>query len=271
MQMISEDSSYVLSAIGLLLSRPGEMLDRVRNRLEIATAQQGPQVSPYLPDDGAHVRFHELLRTPLECSIGGEFTLLWQTVIRTLAGDSRDRRVVAGHGHDADVAFSRLVWCATRHLVPLNVVETGVARGITSRFILEALRRNGSGQLWSIDLPPMQNGWRQQSGVAVPAELRDRWTYLRGSSRRLLPTLLNRLGQIDLFIHDSLHTPANMHFELSLAWDALRRGGVLIADDIEGNASFAEFVAVHTDSRPFVARHEHKRGMFGVAVKVEGT
>jgi hypothetical protein len=34
-----------------------------------------------------------------------------------------------------------------------KVVETGVAHGVTSRFILEALSRNGDSHLWSIDLP----------------------------------------------------------------------------------------------------------------------
>jgi hypothetical protein len=37
----------------------------------------------------------------------------------------------------------------------LALVETGVAHGITSRFVLEALQRNGGGRLWSIDVPPL--------------------------------------------------------------------------------------------------------------------
>ena len=55
----------------------------------------------------------------------------------------------------------------TRHLKPRKVVETGVAHGVTSRFILEALKRNGQGHLWSIDLPPLERSWRQEVGVAV--------------------------------------------------------------------------------------------------------
>jgi len=41
-----------------------------------------------------------------------------------------------------------------------------------------------------------------------PTRLRPRWTYLRGSSRRRLPSLVRELEGIDPLIHDSMHTPA---------------------------------------------------------------
>ena len=44
-----------------------------------------------------------------------------------------------------------------------KVVETGVAHGVTSRFILEALERNGRGFLWSIDLPPLEKVGKSRS------------------------------------------------------------------------------------------------------------
>jgi hypothetical protein len=56
----------------------------------------------------------------------------------------------------------RAIWCLILHLDLKYAVETGVAHGITSRFVLEALARNGSGQLWSIALPPMESPWKSQ-------------------------------------------------------------------------------------------------------------
>jgi hypothetical protein len=35
-----------------------------------------------------------------------------------------------------------------------KVVETGVAHGVASRFVLKGPIRNGGGCLWRIDLPP---------------------------------------------------------------------------------------------------------------------
>ena len=68
------------------------------------------------------------------------------------------------------------------------------------------MEHNGYGTLWSIDLPDLRLAWQGGLSLAVPAELRTRWTYVRGSSRRLLPAVLADLGQIQLFLHDGLHT-----------------------------------------------------------------
>jgi hypothetical protein len=54
----------------------------------------------------------------------------------------------------------------------------------------------------------------RQTGIAVPGRLRAAWTYVRGSSRRRLPSLVTELEAIDIFIHDSMHTTHNLTFEL---------------------------------------------------------
>jgi len=98
------------------------------------------------------------------------------------------------HGwNDGGAGFLPAIWCLIRHLRPVNVVETAVAHGMTSRFIQEALETIGAGKLWSIDRPPLNPMTRQKVGVAV-RQTRvpvDRWTYIAGTSRRPLPTLLS--------------------------------------------------------------------------------
>ena len=50
-----------------------------------------------------------------------------------------------------------------------KVIETGVARGVTSRIILEAMALIGSGHLWSVDLPhPLAPRASQRDSMAVP-------------------------------------------------------------------------------------------------------
>jgi predicted O-methyltransferase YrrM len=56
--------------------------------------------------------------------------------------------------NDGDPAFLQAIWRLIRRLNAAKVVETGVAHGLTSRIILEAL--NSRGHLWSIDLPPVR-------------------------------------------------------------------------------------------------------------------
>ena len=77
--------------------------------------------------------------------------------------------------------------------------------------------------------------------MAVPEDLRSRWTYVRGTSRRRLPGLVRKLQRVDLFIHDSLHTARNTCFELGTVWPALPPGGVAVVDDIDRNLGFSRF------------------------------
>jgi predicted O-methyltransferase YrrM len=155
------------------------------------------------------------------------------------------------------IAHSRPRPSLTHHLKPANVVETGFARGITSRFVLEALAENGSGHLWSIDLPPqIASDLNDQVGAAVPETLRTRWTYIHGSSRRRLPRLLARLPAIDLFVHDSRHSERNLLFELEHAWRSLRRGGVVVSDDVDLNCGFHAFRARYSRHQELVCHAE---------------
>jgi hypothetical protein len=157
------------------------------------------------------------------------------------------------------------------HTRPEVVVETGVARGVTSRIVLEALRKNDLGHLWSIDLPfPFDHRLHAQTGVAVTDECRARWSYLEGTSRERLPKLVAEVGHVEVFIHDSLHTAKNTVFELEQVASALSPGGVLLVDDIRMHKGFAAFTKRHSGYHTIICRHADEIGMFGIAVKTAG-
>ena len=235
---------------------------------------------PYHVDEGWEQRLHEAIGAPWPCSATDAFWDLWPQVMQVFAeqGLEPGRGAFAGWG-DGEPGLVRAVWCLVRHLRPSKVVETGVARGITTRFVLEAFEANGHGHLWSVDLPPVSPApAREQIGMAVPDRLRNRWTYVRGSSRRRLAKLLAQTGQIDVFIHDSKHTQRNLLFELGLAWNALRPAGVVIADDIDLNCGFHVFQSAHETATSLVCHAEPLRpdigrqddlGVFGVTRKAQ--
>ena len=50
-------------------------------------------------------------------------------------------------------AFFIPLYFLVRELKPEKIIETGVHRGVSSLFILQALEDNGKGELYSIDLP----------------------------------------------------------------------------------------------------------------------
>ncbi|MDN5698624.1 MAG: class I SAM-dependent methyltransferase [Rubrobacter sp.] len=78
--------------------------------------------------------------------------------------ESRVREMLGGISEEdpfetrwtADVVFARSCYLLCRLRKPEAVVETGVAHGVSSAFLLAALRVNGGGELHSVDLPPLR-------------------------------------------------------------------------------------------------------------------
>lgn len=151
------------------------------------------------------------------------------------------------------------LYALCRSLKPYVVVETGVGLGASSTFILQALQDNGFGQLYSIDLPQAtypsdagininESAYTSQTdlpGCLIPDHLRKDWVLLLGKSRDKLLPLCRRLGEIDLFFHDSEHTHQNMIDEYDTVWPYLREHGILASHDIDWNGAFTEFTEKH--------------------------
>ena len=150
------------------------------------------------------------------------------------------------------------LYALLRELQPEVAVETGVCNGFSTAFLLLALARNDRGRLYSIDLPEVAGEnyepgtfWEGKGGAAIPpgkepgwtipAELRARWELTTGRSDEQLLRLLERLGPIGFFMHDSEHSYECMAFEFRTAWPAVEPGGLLVADDWNWNDAWSEF------------------------------
>lgn len=248
---------------------PIDAAERVRERFAVARQKPHPPIG-LRPDLAWEERLHEFLGTRWPCDMQTAFGLVWQSILKSLElqGLEAGRGAYCGWD-DADPGFARTAWCLTRHAAPSAVVETGVARGLTSRVILEALTANGAGRLCSIDLPPAAPDpfTARQRAAAVSERLKRRWTLVHGSSRRRLPRLLDELGRIDLFVHDSRHSHRNVCFELTRAWGALREGGFLLVDDVHHHDAFLPCVERFGEPPSIVCPSDDRRGLFGVIRK----
>jgi hypothetical protein len=157
------------------------------------------------------------------------------------------------------------LYCLVRLLKPSVAIETGVLHGLTSRYILRALERNGDGKLISIDLPSYhETGPSNKDGyndtlppkrepgwiVTDPAALA-RWQLVMGSTTEKLSPILAEHRHLGIFLHDSEHTHATMSFELASAWQRLDPGGLAICDNVDSNTAFFDF-CVDVDRQPFV-------------------
>lgn len=251
-------ASVLRRLLTISVTDPGHAWDQARKVFH----RGGPPIEVhYEPDGDCERTIHGLLNADFPCPDQERFRRLWGDIEAELSAGSE-----LGLGLDADRAFAQALWCIVTHSGATRVVETGVARGISSRVILEAMRRNGSGHLWSIDLPPLRDPWWSEAAAAVPSRLREDWTYVRGDSKRLLPRILRQAGHIDLFVHDSVHDDEYMRFEIEHGAAALRAGGLMVVDDITHSRAYGCLVAARSMGS-CTCRHAEKESMFGVVLK----
>jgi Methyltransferase domain len=258
---------WAWGATRLLLRDPGDGLDRAFVRIRRRRTGGRPAWHDYPAEANGHRRLHQLMGWDWPCQFTGEFESLWHEVVASMRAQGLSvGRGSYGGWDDADAGLARLLWCLVRNLRPPKVVETGVARGLTSRVILEALELTGDGHLWSIDLPATDGNLRAEVGTAVPGNLYPRWTFLGGTSRRLLPGLLAQIQPVELFVHDSSHTNRNVRFELERAWASIEHGAV-VADDIQQTPAFHTFSRRRPAAACFAAEADDRRALIGVALK----
>jgi predicted O-methyltransferase YrrM len=145
-------------------------------------------------------------------------------------------------------AQADIFYVLTRVLRPAVFVETGVASGSMTSFILAAINRNGFGMLYSFDIPTKAGertmDWtvkdESEVGFLIPQAYRQRWKLTFGDSTYELPRAFEG-KQIDCFFHDSDHTYEHMTFEYAFAAKHLAPGGLILSDDTSMNDSFFRY------------------------------
>ena len=183
--------------------------------------------------------------------------------------------------YDANRTICERYFAYVRKYKPRVLVQTGVHNGVCTLVILEALRINGQGTLYSISDPEEEKPLRpvnfkdgvgydysgsttvargrpssaepgsyavppgKKIGWVVPDEYSSYWSHRTGKPGRELPLLLAELDQIDMFVHDSEHSLSTMFCEFKLAWEWLRPNGLIFSHHIGWNEAFSTFIQEH--------------------------
>jgi hypothetical protein len=125
----------------------------------------------------------------------------------------------------------RLGWYSlVRATQPNHIVETGTHLGLGSCVIAAALLRNGHGRLTTIDIDP-------EAGYLIGepwASVIDRRT---GSSIDVLADLRD----VDVFLHDSLHTHDYETKELMAVEPNLRSDAIIISDNAHESSALSDW------------------------------
>ena len=137
----------------------------------------------------------------------------------------------------AEVLSSHFLYSLIRLSRPAKVVETGVANGHSSYFLLNALLNNGNGELFSFDVS-------DNVGTLLSERERSEWhlnILPNRNNKRHFREKLKEIGTVDIFIHDSNHFYYWQIFEYKSVWDYIKTGGFLLSDDVDSSYAFLDF------------------------------
>lgn len=248
------------SVLARLARDPGllpEVLRKARNRITIK--RHSTRLDEY---EKKYMPYDEVLSKLLGLDIQGVRATVESGRFRALR-DELDANASAAR-LPSGAGFIELCYVVVRTIKPRVVLETGVANGFSSAAILEALQENGSGELWSVDLPAFSPSAEGATGAAMPGRLRSskRWHLGLGPDRSVLPQMLEDAGEIDFFHYDSDKSYEGMGHTFRLVWPRIRPGGVMAVDDVNSNDAFLEFVD-SVGVEPLITHKPIEREMFG--------
>lgn len=136
---------------------------------------------------------------------------------------------------------SRLLYHIVRKTKPKTIVETGVSKGVSTFFILNALHKNKTGELHSFDIIP-------SAGCILSNHERKKWNLIildKRNARMEFYKAIEGVGNIDIFLHDSDHSYKNQFFEYSVVFPKITGKGYLLSDDVDSSYAFLDFTRIN--------------------------
>src|SRR5436190_11460970 len=137
--------AYAAKAGRAVLRDPHEGLLRAADVLADRTERRRRPFA-YEADADWHRSLHAHLGSPWPCRVEPEFRRRWAALVDEMSARGLAvGRATFGGWDDGGPALALAAYCLARTLRPEKVVETGVARGVTTRLLLEALERESTG------------------------------------------------------------------------------------------------------------------------------
>lgn len=159
---------------------------------------------------------------------------------------------------DNQIRFGRrLAWYAfVRALKPDLVVETGTDKGLGSLVLASALLMNQRGRLVTIDVNPA-------AGYLITGPYSEVTTVLHGDSIDLIRALTD---PVDLFLHDSDHSPEHERAEFAALESHLHAGSLIISDNAHATGVLATWALKHDRRFLFFAEEPQEHWYRGAGI-----
>lgn len=122
----------------------------------------------------------------------------------------------------------QVLYALVRALKPLRVLELGTWHGASATHILQGLKDNDYGWLWSVDSRAYGD---IEIGGMIPGDLRGYANIHAARLETFIDMAINLDTRYDLIFEDAMHTVEQVEFVWSHADQLLRPGGMIISHD----------------------------------------
>lgn len=155
-----------------------------------------------------------------------------------------------------------------RYFSPKTVVETGVAAGFSSYAILESMKRNKLGELYSSDFPYFRLPNPEKFiGIVVPDNLKNNWNlYIEGDENNL-PKIVSEVDNVDIFHYDSDKSYSGRKYAMDMISPKMNPNGFIVMDDIQDNSFFYDYVIANKVAEYYI--YEFAGKYIGLIGKLE--
>ncbi len=167
-------------------------------------------------------------------------SLNFQTEKIYLDSLKKNKKKVKSFGGEADLSLLHSI-CNKIKSKNIFILETGVALGWSSLVFLFFLSKK-KGQLFSIDMPYINQTNFDYVGAAVPDALKNKWQLYRLPDFQGLKKILKKKIKFDLIHYDSDKSYYGRKRSYEILWFLLKKKGYFISDDISDNFAFLDFV-----------------------------
>lgn len=153
-----------------------------------------------------------------------------------------------------------LIYYLSEYTQAKSILETGVAYGWSSLAALLSLQ-NRNGILYSSDMPYLGKDNDRFVGCVVPEKLKKNWKLFRFADKESLPRIFKEQSSFDFIHYDSDKSYNGRKWAYPFLWNKLRKGGVLMSDDISDNAAFMDY-CFQNDLQPVIIEFDGKYAGF---------
>ena len=166
----------------------------------------------------------------------------------------KNSNIELGNNYAVEIIYFLMI-----NFKPNIILETGVAAGLSSRCILEAIKKNSKGILYSSDFPYFRlDNPEKYIGIMVPEELKKNWRLEILGDKKNIKKFKLEIDYADIILYDSdIRYSGKINFFKAIN-NLIRPNSIIVVDDLHNDSFFLEYVNEKKCKNWFIVESKRK-------------